>query len=37
MGHVAATMAGNYRESIDDERLLAVVDHVRAWLLKEAE
>lgn len=38
MGHVDATMAGNYRESIEDERLLAVVNHVRAWLFsKEAK
>lgn len=30
MGHVDASMAGVYREHIDDSRLRAVVDHVRA-------
>jgi integrase len=35
MGHVDATMAGNYRQTIEDERLVAVVDHVRNWLLSE--
>jgi len=32
MGHVDSTMAGVYRERISDERLRAVVEHVRAWL-----
>ncbi len=32
MGHVDSTMAGHYREYIDDERLVAVVNHVRGWL-----
>ncbi len=32
MGHVDNTMATRYRERISDERLRAVVDHVRAWL-----
>jgi hypothetical protein len=32
MGHVDASMAGHYRERIDDSRLKAVTDHVRAWL-----
>jgi integrase len=32
MGHVDASMAGHYRERIDDRRLRAVADHVRAWL-----
>jgi integrase len=32
MGHVDGSMAGNYRERIDDDRLQAVVAHVRAWL-----
>lgn len=32
MGHVDASMAGQYRERIDDARLRRVVNHVRAWL-----
>lgn len=32
MGHVRDDMASVYREGIDDDRLRAVVDHVRAWL-----
>jgi integrase len=32
MGHVDSTMAAEYREHIEDERLKAVVDHVRSWL-----
>jgi integrase len=32
MGHKAPGMASHYRETIDDDRLRAVVDHVRAWL-----
>ena len=32
MGHVDSSMASEYRERIDDERLQAVVDHVRDWL-----
>jgi integrase len=32
MGHVDASMAGHYRERIDDSRLRAVTDHVRQWL-----
>ncbi|MBP3959876.1 tyrosine-type recombinase/integrase [Gemmata sp. G18] len=32
MGHVDSSMAGVYRERIDDTRLRAVADHVRAWL-----
>lgn len=34
MGHSDDSMAGIYRERISDERLRAVVDHVRGWLLK---
>jgi integrase len=33
MGHADGSMAGRYRERISDERLEAVVNHVRAWLL----
>ncbi|HEX3152968.1 MAG TPA: tyrosine-type recombinase/integrase [Gemmataceae bacterium] len=33
MGHADDTMAAVYREKIGDERLQAVVDHVRQWLL----
>jgi len=32
MGRSDPTMAGIYRESIDDSRLVAVTDHVHAWL-----
>ena len=32
MGHVDSTMAAEYREHIDDARLVAVVNHVRKWL-----
>ena len=32
MGHVDDSMSGTYREQIDDERLLAVVNHVHSWL-----
>jgi integrase len=32
MGHADSTMAAAYREHIDDERLQAVVNHIRAWL-----
>ena len=33
MGHVDNSMAGEYRHGIEDDRLRAVVDHVRNWLL----
>jgi integrase len=33
MGHHDDSMAGYYRELVADERLQAVTDHVRAWLL----
>ena len=32
MGHCDPSMGGHYRERIDDSRLVAVVEHVRAWL-----
>ena len=35
MGHADPSMAGHYRERIDDARLVAVTDHVRAWLFVE--
>lgn len=33
MGHSDNTMADHYRERSADERLVAVVDHVRRWLI----
>lgn len=32
MGHSDTGMGARYRQSIDDERLQAVADHVRSWL-----
>jgi hypothetical protein len=32
MGHEVPHMSSVYRETISDERLRAVADHVRAWL-----
>jgi integrase len=32
MGHVDNSMAARYREEIGDDRLRAVVQHVRKWL-----
>lgn len=37
MGHVDGTMASQYRESIGDDRLRAVADHVRNWLFGAGE
>jgi integrase len=37
MGHVTPGMGTNYRHTIDDERLLAVTNHVRQWLFGEQE
>jgi integrase len=36
MGHADATMAGVYRERMDDSRLKAVADFVHAWLFRES-
>jgi integrase len=35
MGHARDDMASVYREGIEDERLLAVSEHVRAWLFAD--
>jgi len=37
MGHARDDMATAYRERISDERLRAVVDHVRRWLFPHVE
>ena len=37
MGHADQSMAGHYRERLDDSRLIAVTDHVRAWLFGKEE
>ncbi len=37
MGHVDGSMASVYRERISDERLVAVSEHVRAWLFAKPE
>lgn len=37
MGHADASMGASYRETIDDGRLRAVVDHVHAWLFPSAK
>src|SRR5262249_16309780 len=37
MGHEVPHMSSIYRETISDERLKAVTDHVRAWLFGEAK
>jgi hypothetical protein len=37
MGHVDSTMAANYRERIDEDRVKAVVDHVHKWLFPVAK
>ena len=35
MGHSRDDMASVYRQTISDERLIAVTDHVRKWLWPE--
>jgi integrase len=35
MGHADPSMGAHYRERIEDARLVAVADHVRAWLFAE--
>jgi integrase len=35
MGHADPSMAGHYRERVEDDRLQAVVNHVRDWLFKD--
>lgn len=35
MGHADESMAARYREKVSDDRLLAVVNHVRGWLFNE--
>jgi integrase len=39
MGHAAGRddMSATYRQSVDDERLQAVVDHIRDWLFGNSE
>jgi integrase len=37
MGHEVSHMSSVYRETISDERLRAVTDHVRKWLFPQAE
>jgi integrase len=37
MGHVDPSMGEHYVESFDDDRLVAVVDHVRNWLFTEPQ
>src|SRR5205823_1983301 len=32
MGHTDPSMGGHYRERVEDDRLRAVAEHVRAWL-----
>lgn len=37
MGHTDPSMAGHYRERIDDDRLKAVTDHVHSWLFAKSK
>ncbi len=36
MGHADASMSGNYRERIEDDRLIAVAETVHAWLFDKS-
>jgi hypothetical protein len=36
MGHIDASMSGQYREGVSAERLAAVSDYVRKWLVGSA-
>jgi integrase len=36
MGHSDPSMAGHYRERVEDSRLQAVAEHVRQWLFGKA-
>ena len=36
MGHVDTTMAGHYREDVSGDRLVRIVEHVRAWVFGPA-
>ena len=36
MGHEVPHMSAVYRETVSDERLRAVADHVRKWLFPSA-
>lgn len=37
MGHTDPSMAAEYREEVEDERLQDVVNHVRGWLYADAD
>jgi integrase len=37
MGHSDPSMAGHYREEVDDERLKAVTDHIHDWIFGKNE
>ncbi len=36
MGHVTPGMSEDYRENVDNERLIRIVNSVRKWLLGES-
>ncbi|MCI0643206.1 MAG: site-specific integrase [Gemmataceae bacterium] len=37
MGHADPSMGGHYRERLEDARLVAVAEHVRAWLFGKSD